>query len=147
MKKIILILALAFLVNTLHANKITINNMTNCDFGFSFRGLDDPLNPSTYFESTQIIVPSGTTIYNSPADVPGLSYLTSTATFYYIKGGCTEPPVAGASGDASVGSPGWGVPQSLNSAINNYFPVCNNNTAFTIIWGAGGTGDITVYII
>ena len=145
MKKFILIASMLFAAHFLFANSITIDNQTNCEFSFSFRGLEDPSNPSTYFESPQIIISPGDSItYNSPNDVPGLS-VASTATFYFIKGFCTEPPAAGANPNASVGDMGWGGPISVISAIYGYFPACKNYLPFTIFWQYIGN-DIKVTI-
>ncbi len=124
------------------ANSITPVNLTNCNCAFSFRGFGDPSVPSTYYESQDITVVPGTTVYAAPSVLPGLTGLPATANFTYIKGGVLAP-VAGiglACGDAS--SP---APQSMTTTATAI--PCNGNMPVTASWQQNAAGNIIVLIM
>lgn len=148
MNRFIYILILLLIGNEGFSNKITINNITGCEFYYSFRGLDDPLNPTSYFESEEILIPANQqVVFDSPSAIPGLSNLSSSATFYYIKGYCLELPSSNASNDVSIGDASWGFVSPFHTDTNNYYPVCNSNNSLTIVWMADSNNDIFVTIL
>lgn len=130
------------------SNKITINNITGCEFYYSFRGLEDPLNPTSYFESEEILIPANQqVVFDMPSAIPGLSYLSSTATIYYIKGYCIELPSSNGSNDVSMGDVSWGYVSPFNTNTNNYYPNCNSNLSLKLSWNYGSNNDIFVTIL
>lgn len=147
MRKYLFILICLFITNYGFSNKITIKNYTGCSFKYSFRGLGDSLDATSYFESEEILIPpNDSVVFISPSAIPSLAYLPSTSTFYYIKGYCIEMPAAGATNDVSMGDSAWGYTSPLITSNNNYYPACKGG-ALIVTWFQDSNNDIIVTIL
>lgn len=149
MNKFICVLILFLMGSDGFSNQITINNWTGCEFYYSFRGLEDPLDPASYFESEEILIPANQqVVFDSPSAIPGLSNLSSTATFYYIKGYCLEiPSASNSNNEVSIGDANWGFVSPFYTSTNNYYPVCKSNTTLIITWAYDTNNNIIVSIL
>jgi hypothetical protein len=139
MKKIFLMaaLALGFAVNS-QANTFTFINMTGCTYTYHVAGVD-PVT-STMFTSSPVSVPPGTLAFPVPSSLPGVSPLSATVNYYYVRGWVNSSPMTVS---ANVGNfPTQGFPPNNTVPANNCHPQISN-----ISFNGNSTGSNVVVLI
>lgn len=138
MKRILFsLLLIACCAGISHANKITLINMTGCDFTVSFV-VNTPVATST----TVTIPASNTTVYNNPGIVPATWTPTLTpaqlavATFIYL----TASPVSNPTTTFLLRAGG-----GYNSQAAGFFPACSP-AGFIGSWFVNSSGDVVVLL-
>ncbi len=128
---------------TANAGYLLFYNMTGCDFVFNINGA---IGTTGNFGANNVNIPPGVTNFANPSLLPGVSQYGSgsLASGYVqlVKG----YDVGGPSFVIGISPSYPTMSTTYNSASNNYFPVCYNNTAYTANFYQNGNNDVVVII-
>lgn len=128
---------------TTQAAYLRFYNMTGCDFVFNINGA---IGTTGAFGANNVVIPPGTTIFNDPSFLPGVSQSgtgsLASGHVELVKG----YDVGGPSFVIGVSPSYPAMSTTYNSASNSHYPACYGNTAFVASFLPNLTLDVVVLI-